>query len=663
MTSQKGASRARRALFVVSAAALLAVIAAAGVIGHLAQSRIPTFQEIESSASTQQAAGYRAQTERMDDYISLSYCVSAAAVVLLLGLTLVTAGRNPRVARWKAYLFAVDEPRTVVRALSAAAIGVAIALTLVMIVKANCASVEPDGEETSYLESAMHAESVYGTGGFAKALFTGDWSENHRHPLYIWAITPFAEPSPAFFVKAKLVSGVFAVASIFVVLFVAWRLFGLPVAAVTLLMYGLLRTFFVASSAITCDALLVSLVTLSIYFTVRGFEKGWKLILGGVFAALAYMTSLTGLFLPISFIMAALVMWRLGAFRRKYFYLYLAAFALAASPLLSRNVVRYHNPFSNVAFSNMWLESSEWKESMSSIEGTVSASGYFRKHSALDVALTIAEGTEEAVKSAGSAVSPFTMGPDAARAASRRYIKELWIGVALLAASFVFMLLDAESGRRAYCLALAAIVILSMGWYSRISLQPRALLPFAPLIFGYVSVGAVRLVGLWPYRALVLVAACVLGTATASSRLDIVHPYAVRMPDKDAVVLADWLDAHVKGSDVYLVGPDESLRLGWYRQQRGVDKPVPRTRDVETLVQASRRLKAKYVVISRAVYFARILQFTTAFDTPNSSLTVTRPIGGWAEVFRDPIPPVEYIVFEVLPAGKAETASGADNGK
>ena len=82
---------------------------------------------------------------------------------------------------------------------------------------------------------------------------------------------------------------------------------------------------------------------------------------------------------------------------------------------------------------------------------------------------------------------------------------------------------------------------------------------------------------------------------------------------------------------------------------------MPITRDVPSLVTASIKLGAKYVVISRTLYRSRPLQFGDWIRFKRKEIVFRGNAAGWKPVFRDPLPPVDYIVFEVKKADVSET--------
>jgi hypothetical protein len=405
-------------------------------------------------------------------------------------------------------------------------------------------------------------------------------------------------------------------------------------------------------------------VTLAFYFTVRGFSREWLLIPAGLFAGLAYMTKLSGLALPIAFLAAALAVWRWRALRMKYFYLYFAAFVAAASPLLARNAVAFHNPFSSPAFAMAWLEKKADAETMDYLEGRTGARDYFSRNGAVEVGLTFVEGGESVVRDAFYTLCPIdthrsSLAPNVIRRSAGPQV-----GMIILAIAIVVLLLDVDPGRRAFSCALGGIAFVAMAWYAKIASEPRSILPFMPIILAYAAAGAVNLVRAWPYRAAAVTLACACALALVTVRLDILRPFQVKMPGASAVALADWMSGHAGPADVVLIGPDDTLRLDWYRETHGVPQFVPNTRTIEALVDASRSLGARYVVISRGLERVRILQFSTSFDFDNDNLRPTRAIPGWREVWQDPVPPVDYVVFEVEKGPAAETASGeGSNGK
>ncbi len=624
------------------------VAAAALVAGALVAGHVPTGADIEALTNVGDSAEIGKTIRSFEDYISLCLLVASVAVIVAGCVILNHVSTLPRVAKWREKVFGCPSPAGAERVFVIAALVIAVVISGGMLCSASSRNRLPRGDEISYLEAANHAQEEYGMAGFAAALYTGKWSEYEIHPLYVWTLMPFASRGQDFYAKARLLSTILAGVSLVVVFFVSRRFFGTAAAVVVLLMLGLNRSFLTLSGSVVSEVLLMPLVVLAVYFTVRGFDREGLFAVAGTFAGLAYMTNVTGLFLPITFLVTALFTWGLKTFRKKHFYFYFAAFVIVSSPLLTRNTVRQHNPISNYAFSLFWIDGPGEALTMKFVDGkTGGAAKFFRQRGPVGVSVEFLEHAELFRDTASRAVSPWARTYYKIRKNPRLLPIRLWVGRTVLLLAVVILLFDTNVPRRTFVVALALVVFIPMAWYARISTSPRSVMPFVPLILGYFATGLVMLVPRWQYRAAFLTGACLLGIWSFYARFGIVPPGHSAKPPADALILAQWLDKNLSANDVYLLGPDNSLRFGWYHKTPGCALQVPITRDVPSLVAASVNLGAKYVVISRRLYRSRPLQFGTWIRFKRKKVVLGGDAEGWKPVFKDPLPPVDYVVFEV----------------
>jgi len=164
---------------------------------------------------------------------------------------------------------------------------------------------------------------------------------------------------------------------------------------------------------------------------------------------------------------------------------------------------------------------------------------------------------------------------------------------------------------------------------------------------GYVGQGIVSVVNRWQYRSAVAAAACLVGFYAAADRFHFWQPLDMKSPPQDVTILADWLEANLEKSDIFLIGPDDRLRYAWYREPVGRSRFVPNTNDVRSLIRAAEKGGARYVVISKGLYGSRLLQFSNAIWLEGQDLVAADDIRGWRLVFNDPVGAVDYLVFEL----------------
>jgi len=636
----------RRTVFLLVIPAL--VVAACSIwVGRYYARQLPAVGAVDRLTEIDASMKLGDRIEAAEPMISISLTLGTAALLFAVVVLLHHFSTLARVAAWRERVFksSATSPRDSV--MLGAGLAVALFACGIMLLAANSRNYEPSGDEISYLEEAIEVRSEYGTAGFAAALYSGRWSERNRHPLYIWLLTPLASRSVGFFVKARLLTSFLAAASLAVVFLVIKNLFSPAAALLVLFFYGLNTTFLQMSSAIMCEVLLVSLIMGSFYYTVTGMERGRRLWLAGALAGLAYMTKLSGLFLPIAFFIAALVVWRLKAFRKRALYSYFIAFAVAASPLLVRNTIRFHNPFSNYNFRLLWLDKRIQTDTARFREGRTGVGQYLAGHEADELAERMALGSESLAEATALEASPMRSGYIQA-GGSRPLPAKAWSGYLVLAVATVFLVFDVRFPRKVFAAVLAVVFFIPIAWYVRIAPPSRFIFPFIPIPLGYFAAGTMQAVGNRRWRAFIIGAGCLLTFWSTAMRLRIVRPFTLARPVPEAPALAEWLDEHMSEDELYLLGPDEKLRFEWYIDPPGRSQNIPITRNVPELVEASRESGAKYVVISRSLLDNRALQFS-GYRILTDDGTGPQEIEGWRHVFSDPFPPEDFVVFEVLP--------------
>ncbi|MHC4711752.1 MAG: ArnT family glycosyltransferase [Planctomycetota bacterium] len=627
------------------------VISLALILGTHYASKLPTGEEVDALTSVDDSMDLGDRIDKYEPRVGICFFVAVLGVLFAATVILCHVSTFPRVKAWREELFS-DPPRENPRARPyvAAALGAAIVMTLLVLLQANGLNLSPEGDEISYLEAALKVRRDFGPAGFLKALYTGQWGESNRHPLYIWALSTIASPSVEFFVWARLLSTFFAAMSLVVAFFVTRRLFGGATAVVVLLLYGLNQSFVSASAKIWCEGLLVSLVTLSVYFTVRGFRRETYLWVAGAFAGLAYLTKLSGLFLPIAFLVSAFIVWGFAALRRKHFYLYFAAFLVTASPLLVRNVVRFGNPFRNYNFSLLWLDSRGQTDTVRYAKGGTGPVAYVREHGPVEIVSRFTEGSEKFFAAVANTSSPFRFSRYKLTSNGPSYPLRWWGGLAVLAVAYLFVCFDADRERRAFVAVLAAVIFIPIAWYSRMTPQARFVVPFLPIILGYLSKGLVGTVAKWQYTAAVVTLVVITQLRPTANRMNAFRPMRMHRPAKEAVRLAEWLRDNLDRGDRYLVGPDDELEFEWFLGTELRSGNVPFTRNVKSLVARSRELDARYIIVSRnlLLYTGRTIQFGDLIRFEGEDMVQGRQAEGMRQVFEDPVGQVDFIVFEIV---------------
>jgi len=233
-------------------------------------------------------------------------------------------------------------------------------------------------DEEAYLITAGEIAAVGSTRVFLESLYSGEFAEANRHPLYLWLLSGMPSFSHGKFFSVVL--GCWAMAMVMGVC--VRRGSGWLCTGIVCLLLGLNSAWARFSVTIGCEVLLVGLVA-CLWFQFAGkpiqgttddidanrspdrrgpFLMAWF----GVLAALFWLAKGTGLLLTASIALWLVIRrrkcvppdvhsghtradWKVMA---RELLVFLAAWTAVASPLLVRNQVRYGSPLYNV---NSWL--------------------------------------------------------------------------------------------------------------------------------------------------------------------------------------------------------------------------------------------------------------------------------------------------------------------
>ena len=373
-------------------------------------------------------------------------------------------------------------------------------------------------DEEAYLITAREIAESGGTVSFLRSLFSGEFAEANRHPLYLWLLSGTPEFGTGKFVSALL--GLWTMGMVIGLCLqrqVGWLRTGL-----LCVMLGLNSAWGRFSVTVGCEVLLVGLVACVWFqFYGRPFRRpdagaasdlggrrrvDLSIVWVGVLLSLVWLTKGTGLLLTVGFVLWLALRMRLRdatslALRAASpqggeatggraktllaeLLLFGAVWVTVASPLLVRNVVRYGSPFHNV---NSWLlfvdEYSDPVDLSESSSTGEAARAYLAAHSVGDILQREVSGlfweTFILVRSLGP--PPF----DNARV--------LPGGVIALLAILGWIVSRDEA--KWLLLIWLAICVPMFAWYVPVAAGERFVLPLLVPILCYTAEGAVHLAG------------------------------------------------------------------------------------------------------------------------------------------------------------------------
>ena len=364
-------------------------------------------------------------------------------------------------------------------------------------------------DEEAYLITAGEISSTGSVSVFLRTLYSGEFAEANRHPLYLWLLSA----TPAF-TAGKLLSVILGVWAMAMVIGVCVRRgSGWLCTGVVCLLLGLNSAWGRFSVTIGCEVLLVGLVAClwfqfserSAHGTADAIDSSPEIdrrklptVKIGVLAALFWLAKGTGLLLTVSIALWLVVRrwkrlsgrtdsgqvgsdWKTAA---RELLLFLVTWAVVASPLLVRNQVLYGSPLYNV---NSWLLFSDHYSDPVVLSETstigAAAQKYLASHSLLDVLQRELSGLGWEVY-----ILVRSLGPQG--------LEDARILPGVVIAGLAVLGWIVARGEEKWLLVIWLISSLLMfAWYVPVAAGERFVLPLLLPILLYASDGAVHLAG------------------------------------------------------------------------------------------------------------------------------------------------------------------------
>ncbi|NNE09894.1 MAG: phospholipid carrier-dependent glycosyltransferase [Gemmatimonadetes bacterium] len=510
-------------------------------------------------------------------------------------------------------------------------------------------------DTTSYLRVAQQLKLTGGVPGFLRDCLNGTFKETNQHPAYPLVLHPLAEPEPAFFVRAKVISFFFGLVTLISLLWIAKRVAGDPVALLAGALLAMNASFADLTSMVACEAMLALAFLWTVFFLTRESRTRAIDLATGAALAAAYMTKGTGIFL-LPVIVAHLAVFHRGQAVRSIA-LVVVGFAIVASPLLARNTIVYGNPVYNVNTHVMWLD--DWETVFSpafqnSRGRTYSAARYFREHTSGEVRERIATGLDRQTR----LVRRMFTEPVLWRA-GRAYLP-------LLALGFVAGVIVSWRRWGLPALLLAGGFFVFFTWYSVITTHARFHLPVVPVVFMTAAWGfwwAARRIFARAGReslaepVFVVAAAVVtlLGVRAAyeeKGEWDWKHSYTL---PSGYPALRAWMNESFTG-DRIMIGPSHTYPIFYTMAAPPKDTGFPLVEDAREIEELMIRRNIRYAVCDREIWERREASLSQLFDWPAGGVLAVREDAAprWRVEMIDPHDPPAYAVLSFHPSGEGE---------
>ena len=332
----------------------------------------------------------------------------------------------------------------------------------------------PYYDQEAYIAGAMAVRGCGGPWAAVAKCFVGGFPESNREPLALLILSPFARGELELFEAGKHVTllwGVLAVASAG---FVGWRIFG-PAAGVVAA-FGLSMNHFTLqhSALVSSESLFVLATVWSAYFVVVGLKRRWLWPLGGMLAGLAYLSKAPGMLLCGAFAAAAAASLRWSALREKHCYLFVAGFVLVCLPFFVDGMLKYGSPIHTPKSSYMWADSWDEVAAMTPEQHRqLSLASYARTH-------TFAQAWRRMYMGLW-----YVRGCFVSTSELRVLLVKYASGVPIALLALIGLVLDRDTFRRTFFLALLALFSVLLAWHSAINLSERHVLALLPFLFCY----------------------------------------------------------------------------------------------------------------------------------------------------------------------------------
>lgn len=506
-------------------------------------------------------------------------------------------------------------------------------------------------DTTSYLGKALFIKENGGILNFVKLSVTGQYKWVPQHPLYLLILSPFAERSPNFFPKAKLVSLGVGLITIITLFFVAGDLYGKLVGLISSFLLVFNITFLHRSSRVDCEPLLILLVLLSWYFMIKGAKEKKYWIYSGIFSGLAYMTKGSGFFMVHVFMISSLFIFKFGILRNRYFWLFLLGFFLTSFPLILRNTIAYKNPFYNGYNSNViWLDNWEQVYNPSFHNNPPTMVSYFNSHSLSEIVSRFANGSVREGKSLLNSMSLIAIPGSLMK-----------IFCILLFLFFILGLIKRKNiSEKVYTVVTILIFFILFSWYYQVIQSDRFITPLIPLLLIFSSLEIVEFLdyckgifnkwlkfnplSILPY---VLGAILILTSFYSVVTRSISNPLSsVKFAD-DYYELLNWMRNNIKENDIFILGPTHYYSF-WYLDLKGKEISFPMINDFSEFRSFIKEKGVTFIILHKETYLRRqdLLKEYFEYNEVNG-LIEKKPVDGWSFIYGQSGKPTQFRIYRV----------------
>ncbi|MCB0168104.1 MAG: glycosyltransferase family 39 protein, partial [Anaerolineae bacterium] len=434
-------------------------------------------------------------------------------------------------------------------------------------------------------------------------------TDGMRHMLLPLILSTFASTDWVYFSTAKMMNMGFATVVLLLILFLTRRSFNPTVALMAMTLVAFNRGYWKTMTRVISEPLLLIFIVLAYYFWYIGARKDsaryfWLM---GAMIGLAYLTKGTAQLLLICFLGWVVLT---GYWRRWRMVLgVLAAYLLAASPLLIYNTIAWGAPFYNYNSSHaFWYD--DWNDSYIAPDKNLST--FLATHTIGDIVNRFISGMTYLFDSQGEVISPAIV-LLLLVAAGALYLFT-WIKSPGRAPLTIFKMMDVRL-RNALLIPVVVIPIwlIFFAWFAPVSNFPRHVIPIVPLISVVVSLifyQAVINLPLKPVQTyfpsivnvtiiVISITGIIVGYRTLAAEFPVWNVYKVDQIENQSLdELLNGLEG-LNPSDVTVIsGPSHTIPAWRARSTSLIVKEIPITcKSIDCLSDFLRENQADYLVI------------------------------------------------------------------
>lgn len=529
-------------------------------------------------------------------------------------------------------------------------------------------------DTTGYLAHALYVAEHGGLLGFFREAYTGVFPIAERHPLNFLMLAPFAERTAEFFWNAKVLDLATGIAVLLSLIWMVNRRYGRGPALLAGVLYALSNSLVVAASHVNNETQFVLCALWAWWFLTEardGTESGLAMpeeagrwALAGAALGLAFMVKSPAILMGLAVVVAGVWFPRAKFVTTARVWTFLAVAALAASPLLVRNIVGHGTLFyESVNGHIMWLD--DWTElgaehsiiyydtyGVTTVErnGLPTAADYFRTHSVGDVLQRLAAGAVDYF----TRVIPTALGSPVLPVGGRL------LGFAVFGVALVGWWLRRRTWDATFTFFWSGAFIGFFSWNTMFP-EMRYIAPLVPVWIAFASFALWRIGTLlvsarnvWRVQLGGTAAVLLLALASTAASGKLTRPQPVLEASPSYLSFIDWLNTNAEPGDRIMIGETREFHgLIWMVEPRVNVLLNPNATTLEAFLRYLRERDVRYLLMHPEYLTGENREIAAALEPyfaleEDGAFVERKPLPGWRAVHGDPHEPPRFVLYEAV---------------